>query len=54
MKNTNITPLSRSVNLRIRVTETEHNQLKRLASKEGKPVATVAHALLIRALKYHS
>ncbi len=54
MEKTIITQLSRSILLRVRVTEEEHKQLKKLAVQEKKPVATVAHALLIKALNNHS
>lgn len=54
MEKTIITQLSRSESLRLRVTKEEHNHLKKLARKEGKPVATVAYALLIKSLNMYS
>lgn len=54
MNKTIITQLPRSEPLRLRVTKEEQKQLIKLAKKENIPVATVAHALLIKALNNHS
>lgn len=50
MKRTIITTSTRTIPIRIRITEQEHNHLKELAKEENKPLATIAYALLIHAL----
>lgn len=53
MKTEIFTTAPRSVPLRIRITEDEHKQLKKLSKKVKRPVATLAHALLIKTLEQY-
>lgn len=44
---------TRSYPLSVRITNEEHEMLKKLAKRRNKRISTLAHALLIEALTHH-
>ncbi|MBS7815868.1 MULTISPECIES: hypothetical protein [Wohlfahrtiimonas] len=54
MKNKLFTSEQRSEQVRVSITKSELNQLRNIANREKRPVATVAHALLKKAIEEYS